>query len=121
MTPDKAGDLLAGTTPGPWFFDDDMDGRMHKIGPIVPAGTELECTTDDAALAAHAPDMAAMIAGMHEEWGVEVTHCRDGDLHTRWGYDDRKDAEAFARYMGRDPRWNAVRVVRRYVTEPEEA
>ena len=25
---------------------------MHTIGPIVPTGTELGCTTDDAALAA---------------------------------------------------------------------
>ena len=68
------------------------------------------------------PDKARrLLDGMREEWGVEATHCRDGDLHTRWGYTDRKDAAAFAHYMGRDPRWNAARVVRRYVTEQEEA
>ena len=76
---------------------------------------------EDAVLYAAAPEMAHMIAGMREEWGVEVTHYLDSDLHTRWGYTDRQDAEAFARYMGRDSRWSATRVVRRYVTEPEEA
>ena len=114
MTPDKAGDLLDGTTPGPWFFDDDMAGRMHKIGPIVPAGTELECTTDDAALAAHAPDMAHMIANMREEWRVEFQAVDDRKWYplTGWveGEPDRRP-------------WNVAptRIVRRYVTEPEEA
>ena len=113
MTPEEARALLDGTTPGPWFFDDDMAGRMHKIGPIVPAGTELECTTDDAALAAHAPDMAAMIAGMREEWGVAVTYPGLSEV-VEWGFGTRDGAEAEGESLDTE-----YRIVRRYVTEPE--
>ena len=123
MTPDEARRLLDGTTPGPWFFDDDMAGRVLKVGPIAPYGYELECSTDDAALAAHAPDMAAMIAGMREEWGVSyrrVSYQRyhENEKRTTWGWETREDAERSMRLM------TDVHVygpVRRYVTETEEA
>ena len=115
MTPEEARDLLDGTTPGPWFFDDDMDGRVYTIGPIVPIDVGLSCSTDDAALAAHAPDMAAMIAGMREEYAVSLP---DGQLvGAGWGTHDTalEDMNAWRR-DGYD-----ARIVRRYVTEPEEA
>ena len=135
MTPDKARRLLDGTTPGPWEWADCIgDGGVRHMALRNPSGEKAVITADaesyqsevrgtpaDLRLTAAAPTLAAMIAGMREEWGVEVTHYHDGDLHTRWGYDDRKDAEAFAHYMGRDPRWNAARVVRRYVTKQEVA
>ena len=114
MTPNKARDLLDGTTPGPWFFDDDMAGTVHTIGPIVPAGTEIECTTDDAALAAHAPDMAAMIAGMREEWGVEERHEYTGEWSWHSTHPDRESACNAVNGM------DHFRVARRYVTTPEE-
>ena len=119
MTPDKAGDLLAGATPGPWFFDDDMDGRMHKIGPIVPAGTELECTTDDAALAAHAPDMAAMIAGMRAQYGVEVQRPNGDWLPPYSWHDSPEQARNCVTAIHGRATANR-RIIRRYVTEPEE-
>ena len=120
MTPEEARDLLEGTTPGPWFFDDDMAGTVYTIGPIVSAGTELDCSTDDAALAAHAPDMAAMIAGIRPEYAVQVR--RAGE----WQYS--RDEDDF-RWLGlgaqvfiadRDHPDEENRIVRRYVTEPEE-
>ena len=132
MTPNKARDLLDGTTPGPWEWREGKDQNGEFVALCGPDGADALRTWDgdlyasgvhgtdaDKALAAAAPTLAAMIAGMREEWGVEATHYRDSDPHTRWGYTDRQDAEAFARYMGKDPRWNAVRVVRRYVTTPE--
>ena len=61
-----------------------------------------------------APVLAAMIAGMREEWGVS----HDG-LVVEWSRDEalmRKRANAMNRRGSRP-----VRIVRRYVTEPEEA
>lgn len=129
MTPQEARRLLDGTTPGPWFFDDDMAGTVHTIGPIVPCGNELDCSTDDAALAAHAPDMAAMIAGMREEWGVHVTgyptniadwaEICDGPADSIEWFADEEAAEDFA--TEREDDGYDARLVRRYVTTPEEA
>lgn len=120
MTPDEARDLLDGTTPGPWFFDDGMDGSIYTIGPIVPSGTELECTTDDAALAAHAPDMAAMIAGMREEWSRQARITGDPEWHPiRWC---RSRDEAERTYWTRSLPTGArveYRLVPRYILEPE--
>lgn len=123
MTPDEARAMLDGTTPGPWFFDDDMAGTVHTIGPIVPCGNELGCSTDDAALAAHAPDMAAMIAGMREEWGVSyrrVSYQRDheNEKRTTWGWETQEDAERSMRLM---TDVHVYGTVRRYVTNEEEA
>lgn len=117
MTPDEARRLLDGTTPGPWFFDDDMAGTVHTIGPIVPCGNELECSTDDAALAAHAPDMASMIAGMREEWGVAYRRDDENEKRIAWGWDTREDAERSMKLMTRVYVYGPVR---RYVTIEEE-
>lgn len=118
MPPEEALRLLDGTTPGPWFFDDDMDGRIYKIGPIVSNGNELDCTTDDAALAAYAPDLAAMRAEMHEDWGVSYRH--ENEERTTWGFPTRtaaKEWEKESRQSGSEQ----GRIVRRYVTPMEEA
>ena len=115
MTPEEAHRLLEGTTPGPWFFDDDMDGTVHTIGPIVPCGNELECSTDDAALAAHAPDMASMIAGMREEWGVSC----GGEKPGAW-WASREEADQCAKRMSICIHYPLpIVVVRRYVTTEE--
>ena len=120
MTPDEARRLLDGTTPAEDWWYSVKGGWVRHLEPVgIDAAGELDVSEDDAALIVAAPALAAMLAGMREEWGVEVTHSRDGDLHTRWGYADRKDAEAFAHYMGRDPRWSATRIIRRYVTDKE--
>lgn len=70
-----------------------------------------------------APVLAAMLAGMREEWGVSyrrVSYRRDheNEKRTTWGWETREDAERSMRLM------TDVHVygpVRRYVTEPEEA
>lgn len=64
-------------------------------------------------LKAAAPDMAHMIAGMHEEWGIVATYM--GREVEEWGFDTRDGAEAEGTTLGAE-----YRIVRRYVTEPEE-
>lgn len=114
MTPDQAHDLLDGTTPGPWFFDDTIDGRVLKIGPIAPYGYELECSTDDAALAAHAPTLAATVAGMRPEYAVSLS---DGTpVGSGWGtYETAQEDMDAWRKDGYD-----AHIVRRYITEQEK-
>ena len=98
MTPDKARDLL-----------DNFDQLLP-----FEAGLEMEGA---------AKDMAAMIAGMHEEWGAE-RQVRGRwvrivfALNTLWT-DNRAIAESAVddcQDLG-----IPARIIRRYVTEPEEA
>ena len=124
MTPDKAIDLLHGTTPGPWGVEYDHD---WAIGISAPEGIvfgpyydqeemeQWETGSDaDLRLAAAAPVLAAMIPGMREEWRAEFQAADDKKWYplTEWaeGEPDRRP-------------WNVAptRIVRRYVTEPEEA
>lgn len=114
MNPDEARNILNGTTPGPWFFDYDMNDRIYNIGPIVPYDNEIDCTTEDATLAAYAPDMATMIAGMRPEYAVSLS---DGTpVGSGWGtYETaQEDMDAW-----RKDRYDA-HIVRRYVTEQEK-
>ena len=119
MTPDQARDLLDGAAPGEWQWDEtgnvaavDGDGWEHVADYVYE---------EDGALIVAAPGMAAMIAGMHEEWGVEMETntgwCRwiNPDGGDTW-FATREQAVNAARL---EP--NPVRIVRRYVTEPEEA
>ena len=55
------------------------DGDLYASG--------VHGTNADKALAAHAPDMAAMVAGMHEEWGVTYAGVNHDGRHTEWGHD----------------------------------
>lgn len=76
-----------------------------------------------------APTLAAMIAGMHEEWGVHVTgypkniadwaEICDGPADSIDWFADEEASEDFATEMEDDG--FDTRVVRRYVTTPEEA
>ena len=83
MTPNKARDLLDGTT--------------------------------DAVTYAVAQGALATIAGMREEWGVAVTYPGLAEV-VEWGFDTRDGAEAEGITLGTE-----YRIVRRYVTTPEEA
>lgn len=63
------------------------------------------------------------IAGMREEWGVSyrrVSYRRDheNEKRTTWGWETREDAERYMRLM---TDVHVYGIVRRYVTEPEEA
>ena len=110
MTPDEARDLLDGTTPGPWCLSSSRS--VDGIDIVMYDDTVLE--RRNIALAAAAPTLAAMIAGMRGEWRVEFQAVDDKKWYplTEWteGEPDRRP-------------WNVTptRIVRRYVTTPEEA
>lgn len=120
MTPDQARDLLDGTTPvGEWYYRVKW-GSVQYIEPVtVIPGGEVDVTEEDAALIVAAPVMAAMIAGMREEWGVSWDDDPSGNSRD-WGFPTRAAAE---RWEKANRRYGPGRghVVRRYVTEPEEA
>ena len=115
MTPDKARALLDGTTPGDEWYYQVKWGSVQYIEPVtVTPGGEVDVTEEDAALIVAAPDMARMIAGMREEWGVVATYM--GREVEEWGFDTRDGSEAEGTTLG-----VGYRIIRRYVTEPEEA
>ena len=128
MTPDEARDLLDGTTPGPWEWREGKDQNGEFVALCGPDGADALRTWDgdlyasgvhgtdaDKALAVAAPTLASMIAGMREEWGIVAVYLGRHEVE-EWGYDTREHAESDARLE-----LNPTRIVRRYVTEPEEA
>lgn len=141
MTPEEARDLLDGTTPGPWEWADGKDNDVEYEALRGPGGVNALRTQDaeeyaswivgtnaNKALAAAAPTLAAMIAGMREEWGVHVTgypkniadwwEICDGPADSTEWFADEEAAEAFA--TEREDEGFNTRIVRRYVTETEE-
>ena len=127
MTPEEARALLDGTTPGPWEWREGKDQNGEFVALSGPDGADALRTWDgdlyasgvhgtdaDKALAAAAPDMAAMIAGMHTEYRHECQTFPGGEWIplTDWEQGDPDRCK-----------WNVTptRIVRRYVTEPEEA
>lgn len=128
MTHDKARDLpeqarrlLEGTTPGPWEVDE-SDHHVWAIGPIDGSanGSELCCQITDARLAAAAPILAAMVAGMREEWSRQARITGDPRWYPiRWC---RSRDEAERTYWTRSLPTGArveYRLVPRYIIEPE--
>ena len=120
MTPEEARDLLDGTTPGPWKWR--WDAGLLSVFDVEEEPVAIDLDVGDSDLIAAAPDMAAMIAGMREEWGAE-RQVRGRwvrivfALNTIWT-DDRAIAESAVddcQVLG-----IPTRIVRRYVTEPEE-
>ena len=116
MTPDEARDLLDGTTPAEDWWHSVKGGWVRHLEPVgIDAAGELDVSEEDAALIVAAPALAAMIAGMREEWGIVTTYLGRHEVE-EWGFDTREHAESDARME-----LNPTRIVRRYVTEPEEA
>ena len=105
MTPDEARDLLDGTTPGPWHVN-----PKHSGDGLSP--DEVARAQADAALIAAAPTLAAMIAGMRTEYRTE-----EWQGHSP-GWVPTSPWTAEKPVGGPGPN---TRLVRRYVTEPEEA
>ena len=66
-----------------------------------------------------APALAAMIAGMREEWGVSWDDDPSGNSRD-WGFPTRAAAERWEK-ANRHYGPGRGHVVRRYVTNPEEA
>ena len=128
MTPGQARALLDGTTPGPWEWREGKDQNGEFVALSGPDSADALRTWDgdlyasgvhgtnaDKALAAAAPTLAAMIAGMREEWGVAVTYPGLAEV-VEWGFDTRDGADAEGSTLAAE-----YRIVRRYVTTPEEA
>lgn len=140
MTPDEARALLDGTTPGPWEWCEGKDQNGEFVALRGPDGADALRTWDgdlytsgvhgtdaDKALAAHAPTLAAMIAGMREEWGVT---CEEVAGTTTFKYCEWADSagQLLTHHTARLLAWDKVRagyphvrIVRRYVTPTEEA
>ena len=119
MTPEEARDLLDGASPAQDWHYRVKWGAVRNISPIdiIPGG-ELDVTEEDAALIVAAPVLAAMIAGMREEWGVSWDDDPSGNSRD-WGFHTRAAAERWEK-ANRHYGPGRGHVVRRYVTEPEE-
>ena len=128
MTPEEARALLDGTTPGPWEVEDQsphMGGRRFIIRQTGVPGIRIQGTTygvnSDPEIAAAAPALAAMIAGMRAEYAVQVL--RSGEWQWSREEDDFRWQDLAVQMVRtvRDHPDEETRIVRRYVTEPEEA
>ena len=133
MTPDEARRLLKNTTPGPWEWVDGKDNdveyeALRGHGGVNALRTQdaeeyaswVRGTTADKALTAAAPVLAAMIAGMTVEYGVHWPATDDFPAWTAWGFDTIEKAREHNREMTVPPETPGT-ILRRYVTEPEEA
>ena len=133
MTPDQARALLDGTTPGPWEWREGKDQNGEFVALCGPDGADALRTWDgdlyasgvhgtnaDKALAAAAPTLAAMLAGMREEWSRQALISGDPEWHPiRWC---RSRDEAERTYWTRSLPSGATveyRIVPRYILEPE--
>ena len=132
MTPDQARALLNGTTPGPWEWREGKDQNGEFVALCGPDGADALRTWDgdlyasgvhgteaDKALAAVAPTLAAMLAGMREEWGVSWDDDPSGNSRD-WGFPTRAAAERWEK-ANRHYGPGRGHAVRRYIIEPEEA
>ena len=132
MTPDEARRLLAGTTPGPWEWVYCIGGGgVRHMALRNPSGDKAVITEDaesyqsgvtgtpeDLRLTAAAPTLAAMIAGMREEWiGQYLDH--EGKWDTMYDYPTREEVAHHLDHGSWDA-YTHTRITRRYVTEPEE-
>ena len=117
MTPEEARALLDGTTPAEDWWHSVKGGWVRHLEPVgIDAAGELDVTEDDAALIVAAPALAAMIAGMRPEYRAEQ-QVHVGVWLPICGWYDHYTAQFFATVVGE----GVTRVVRRYVTTPEEA
>ena len=128
MTPEEARDLLDGTTPGPWEWSEGKDQNGEFVALRGPDGVTdalrtwdgdlyasgVHGTNADKALAAAAPTLAAMIAGMRAEYRAEQ-QADGGKWLPLCSWYDHDTAQFFAVPVGD----SVTRIVRRYVTEPE--
>ena len=142
MTPEEARELLKNATPGPWEWREGKDQNGEFVALSGPNGADALRTWDgdlyasgvhgtnaDKALAAAAPTLATMIAGMRDEWGVHVTGypkniadwaeiCDGPEDRIEW-FATEEAADEFA--TEREDEGFDTRIVRRYVTPEEES
>lgn len=136
ISPEQARELLTGGEPGPWeLIGEYQDGEPRPDESYLihtPSGEYMGIMHGkDAHLAAAAPDLAETIAGMREEYAVQVTD--DGGESWRfahggtravfdpikpcWWFRTKEEAQDFAKF--RAPKPGKSRVVRRLVTDVE--
>ncbi|MEJ6019855.1 hypothetical protein [Corynebacterium sp. H113] len=111
MTPEEAQKLLNGTEPGGWSLE-----RYDYVLVLESNGETIavEINEDEAPLIAHAPELAATVAGMAPEYAIEVDpyNCGEWERVTDW-YPNPKMT-----HPGRALR-DKERVIVRYVTKPQ--
>ena len=126
MTPEKARELLDGRTPSPWWWCETDYPEVtvyHEKYGIIAKSVDIE----EADLICTAPDLAALVAGMHYEYAVQhdrygewlyetTRHATTKDPTLAMWWDDVEDARDEARtcYNGCN-----TRIVRRLVGESE--
>lgn len=136
ISPEQAQELLVGTEPGPWeAMKEYTDGEprpydSHRI--CTESGVYMGIMHGQVApLAAAAPDLAEIVAGMRAEYAVQVSS--DGGESWRfahgaakatfdpidpcWWFRTEEEAQDFAKF--RTKKRSNARVVRRLVTTPE--
>lgn len=120
MTPEEARELLKNTTPGDEWYYRIKGGGVSYVEPVTVIFGEVDVTEDDAALIVAAPTLAAMIAGMRAEYAVQVL--RSGEWQWSRDEDDYRwqDLGTQIFIADREHPDEETRIVRRYVTEPEE-
>lgn len=136
MTPELAKELLDAATPGPW--ERRQCGERHGYGGAPLCGAEIvgpihaECIDAATAdLAAAAPALAELVAGLRYEYAVQV---KEGRGYTQYAssyrslttelkdalWEDEPNRALAERWWARLPTCT-VRVVRRLVGDPEVA
>lgn len=126
---DQADQWTQTATPGPWYVHtdpDDQDGTFiydedgHMCIAVAPAGSDYR--EADLTLAAAAPLLAAQIAGMQWEYGVEQHTLDSPHWHTAIpydrGFDEDKCTQLAETFRANNPH-NKYRIVRRLVSKPE--
>lgn len=122
MTPDKARELLDNATPGPWeAWDTYSNGTPRQdTSRQMRAGDQYLgiMHAPDAHLAAAAPDLAKLVAGLRYVYAVECT--RDGEnwrRETTW--DSRSLADSDEKCFKQEDEFIDTRIVRRLVSDEE--
>lgn len=130
ITPDQADQWAQTATPGPWYVHADWDDPDDPYGTFIYDDTGNMCITVDPTgsdyrkadlrLAAAAPELAQTIAGMREEWAVEMHHDVDDTWrqYTAWV----ATREGASQHLTADLGWaRQYRLVRRLVGPVEVA
>lgn len=98
---DRARDALTGATPGPWLYDGSQapEGRCIADEPtgemcmaMIENGWGSRFKTEDAELAALAPELAAEVVRLHDELAALADEW-EADAEYQYEYVDSNEAE----------------------------
>lgn len=122
MTPEQIHELLDNATPGPW----EARATYSNGTPRQDTSRQMRAGDQylgimhapDADLAAAAPDLAKLVAGLRHEYAVECT--RDGEnwrRETSWG--SRAGADSDEKCFKQEDEFIDTRIVRRLASDEE--